>query len=73
MSRLQAAVAGRLGRRVHNFRVVVRDNGLVLQGQAPSYYAKQLAQHVVMETTHLPILINEIKVSRGRPPKAPEG
>jgi len=33
-----------------------------LRGQVHTYYAKQLAQHAVMETTGLPILANEIEV-----------
>jgi hypothetical protein len=41
---------------------VVRGCGLVLTGQASTYYAKQLAQHAVMEATALPILANEIDV-----------
>ena len=52
-----------LGRvRVRPFRVVVREEGLVLQGCAPTYYAKQLAQHAAMEVSGLPILANEIEV-----------
>jgi hypothetical protein len=39
----------------------VRDD-LVLQGQAHTYYAKQLAQHALLEATRLPIRANEIEV-----------
>jgi hypothetical protein len=35
----------------------------VLRGRARTYYAKQLAQHAVMQATALPILRNEIEVS----------
>lgn len=52
------------GRRVYDFRVLVVENGVVLHGDACSYYAKQLAQHTVMKATTLPIVANEIKVSR---------
>jgi hypothetical protein len=38
-------------------------NGLILQGHAHSYYAKQVAQHAVMQATNLPILRNDIVVS----------
>ena len=48
--------------RVRRLRVVVREQGLVLQGCVPTYYAKQLAQHAAMEVSGLPILANEIEV-----------
>jgi hypothetical protein len=60
---LQARVYWRLDRRVRDFRLEVGDKGLVLHGRAPTYYAKQLAQHAVMQTTRLPIMANEIEVS----------
>jgi hypothetical protein len=60
---LESHVQCRLGRRVHDFRLVMADEGLVLRGRAHTYYAKQLAQHAVLEATPLPILANEIEVS----------
>ena len=63
MEQLQARVQSRLIGRVQHIRLVVRECGLVLTGHARSYYAKQLAQHAVMEATTLPILANEIEVS----------
>lgn len=61
---LEALIRRRLlGRAwVRGFRVLVQEQGLVLQGCAPTYYAKQLAQHAAMEVTRLPILANEIEV-----------
>lgn len=53
----------RLTGRVRDLRLVVCEHGLVLRGYAHTYYAKQLAQHVAMETTKLPIRANEIEVS----------
>jgi hypothetical protein len=47
-----------LGGRVSDLRLLLRDNGVVLQG----YYAKQLAQEAVMKATKLPLLANEIEV-----------
>jgi hypothetical protein len=47
---------------VRGFRVLVQEQGLVLQGRASTYYAKQLAQHAAMEISGLPILANEIEV-----------
>ena len=59
---LETHLQTRLGSRVRQLRVVCRDDGVVLQGSAGTYHAKQLAQHLVMEITDLPILANEIEV-----------
>ena len=48
--------------RLRQFRVLVQEQGLVLQGIAPTYSAKQLAQHAAMEVSGLRILANEIEV-----------
>jgi hypothetical protein len=61
-TRLETHIQARLGSRVRYLRVVCRNNGVILQGSADTYYAKQLAQHSVMEITDLPILANEIEV-----------
>ncbi len=57
---IQRHLLGRI--RVRQLRVMVQEQGLVLQGCAPTYYAKQLAQHAAMEVSGLPILANEIEV-----------
>jgi hypothetical protein len=62
-TRLEMHLQARLGSRARNLRVVCRDNGVTLQGIVRTYYAKQLAQHSIMEITDLPILANEIEVS----------
>jgi hypothetical protein len=54
--------AGWAGGHVREFQLVVVDRGLILRGRAHTYYAKQLAQHAVMDATGLPILANEIEV-----------
>lgn len=60
---LEALIQRRLlGRTIRRFRVLVEARGLVLQGCAPTFYAKQLAQHAAMEVSGLPILANEIEV-----------
>jgi hypothetical protein len=59
---LRTQVRRRSGGWVRDFRLLLRGRGLVLQGHAPSYYAKQLAQHAIMEATPLSILANEIEV-----------
>jgi hypothetical protein len=64
LARIEEQIRYRLIGCVRRFQLVVRDGGLVLRGQAHTYYAKQLAQHAVMETIRLPIRANEIEVSR---------
>jgi hypothetical protein len=63
LARLEEHVRSRLGGRVQELKVVFMEDGLVLRGYARAYYAKQLAQHALMETTGLPIRANEIEVS----------
>jgi hypothetical protein len=63
IERLETRMQSLLSGRVRNLRLVVHDGGLILTGQARTYYAKQLAQHAVLEATALPIVANEIQVS----------
>ena len=67
-NRLETHLQTRLGSRVRHLRVICRAAGVILSGSTRTYYAKQLAQHLIMEITELPILANEIEVltSRGR-------
>lgn len=62
MESLEALMRRRLGSRVRELEVGVRDRGLVLKGWSTTYHAKQLAQHAAMELSGLPILANEIEV-----------
>lgn len=62
IDQLEACVRCQLSGRIRDFQVLSQDNGLVLKGHSRTYYAKQLAQHAVMEATELPILANEIEV-----------
>jgi hypothetical protein len=62
VEQLETRMQSQLSGRVQHFRLVVRGYGLILTGHARTYYAKQLAQHAVMEATALPILANEIQV-----------
>ena len=59
---LQAVLHRRLLGRVRGFCLIIKDQGVILRGQTHTYYAKQMAQHAVMEAAHLPILANEIEV-----------
>jgi hypothetical protein len=59
---LESRIQRRLGNRVRELRVVRVPGGLVLQGRASTYHAKQLAQHAAMELSTQPILANDIEV-----------
>lgn len=61
-ARLEELVQARLSGQVRDLRIQVRDHGLILQGRARTYHAKQLAQHLAMTAGDLPILANEIEV-----------
>jgi hypothetical protein len=60
---LEAQIGRRLNGRIRDFRLSLREGGMVLEGHAPSYHAKQLAQHAVMEASNLPIWANDIEVA----------
>jgi hypothetical protein len=47
---------------VHGLRVTVEEEGVVLEGRATSYYAKQLAQHAALVVSRLPLRANRIEV-----------
>jgi hypothetical protein len=61
---IEQLVLRRLNGRVRSLKLTVRDDGLVLRGHSRTYYAKQLAQHAVMELTKLRIRANEIEVAQ---------
>jgi hypothetical protein len=60
--RLENMLTHRLGSRVRGLRVILTQEGLILQGRAATFHAKQLAQHTAMEVASLPILSNDIEV-----------
>jgi hypothetical protein len=62
LEQIEAHVQSQLSGRIRDFRLAQRGEGLVLLGHVHSYYAKQLAQHKVMEATRAPIFANEIVV-----------
>ncbi len=47
---------------VQDLRVTNTGEGLILQGQVHTYYAKQRAQHAIMSLTALPIAANQIQI-----------
>jgi len=62
LAELEELVRLRLVGRVREFRLWIRDAGLVLRGRAKSRHAKQLAQQALMDMTRAPIRSNEIEV-----------
>jgi hypothetical protein len=63
LDELEDRVESCLGGRIRDFRILAEKGGLVLHGHTHTYHAKQLAQHVVMGKTNLPIIANDIEVS----------
>jgi hypothetical protein len=61
--RLERKLRDQLRGRVRNFCVRLQGHGLILQGSASTYHAKQLAQHVIMKATRVPIVANDIEVA----------
>jgi hypothetical protein len=62
MAELEELVRQRLSGRLRDFKLSIRDDGLVLQGSTGSHHAKQLAQHALLDVTRAPIRANEIHV-----------
>jgi hypothetical protein len=63
LARIEEHVRNRLTGLLREFQLVFCHNGLVLRGHVHTYYAKQPAQHAVIEASSLPILSNEMEVS----------
>lgn len=61
---LEALVRRWLAGRAHvrDLRVVVLEDGVILEGRAATFYAKQLAQHAVTKVLGLPLRANRIEV-----------
>jgi hypothetical protein len=60
--RLESLLQCRMGTRVRDLRVQMHADGLIIQGRAATYHAKQLAQQAAMELADCPILANDIEV-----------
>ena len=67
LDQVSRAVRRQLQGRLHDFEVWADRQGLILSGRVRSYYAKQLAQHVVMQQTDSLIVRNEIAVIADAP------
>ena len=62
-SELECSIRKRTGFSIRQLQVVVTDDGIILNGNASSYHAKQLVQEAVMEKTSFPIISNDIQVT----------
>ena len=62
---LERIVNDRLSGQVKGFKLILDTHGFVLLGTARSYYAKQMAQQLVMEVTEVRIMANQIEVLHG--------
>ncbi|GBD37123.1 hypothetical protein HRbin36_02253 [bacterium HR36] len=62
LENLQIRLEAVLGSYVREIRLLRRQDGLVLQGRARSFYAKQLAQTVLRRLCEAPVIANEIEV-----------
>lgn len=58
-ARLQSCLHGQ----VRNFRIELRQEGIVLHGLCRTYYAKQLAQEAVRHAMPCRIFLNDIEVA----------
>jgi hypothetical protein len=58
---LEREIQGSLGGHVRHFQMLRRGDGVILQGRTRTYYAKQLAQQLVMRHNQR-VLANEIEV-----------
>jgi len=57
-----AKIRIQLGARAKDLCLHERNNELVLQGTVPSYYVKQLAQHLALDLLGTIPFVNEIQV-----------
>lgn len=61
-ARIKRVVRRRTSGTIHNLRVEVRRDGVFLDGQCASFYAKQLAQQAAMPLSHDRQITNRIEV-----------
>ena len=66
VERIETTVRNRHGGWILDFHVDVAEQGLVLHGWTPTYYAKQVVQDTAMKVGGLPIIANCIEVSLKR-------
>jgi hypothetical protein len=62
LENLESRIEARLRGRVRELRLIFHESGIVLRGVTRTYHAMQIAQHVIMAETTVPIFANEIEV-----------
>ena len=62
LDQLENQLQVQLNGRIRNLHLSIDNGSLVLCGRVHTYYAKQLAQQFLMNTTDLPISANDIDV-----------
>jgi osmotically-inducible protein OsmY len=59
---IEGVVQRRTGFQIRDLQVEVYPDCIVISGRAPTYYAKQLAQHAAMDVAGHDLLHNRIEV-----------
>lgn len=62
LSLVESSISYRFSQRVHEFHIVARNDGLVLEGRTRTYFSKQVLQQAVISAIDLPIVANNIIV-----------
>jgi hypothetical protein len=63
LGQIEGQVKGRLRGMLQDFLLMAAEEGLILRGRSKTFYAKQMAQQIVMESTNVPIKANNIEVA----------
>lgn len=61
--RVAAHLQSRVGGQLRDLSIMIRENGLILQGRVGTYYSKQLAQELARQVSGLTIAADEIEVT----------
>ena len=64
LEKVQEELRQRLRGQARELRVVANNGHVLLEGIAATYYAKQLAQHIVLAVLGGTVLVNRIDVQR---------
>lgn len=70
LRQVEIALRDHLRGQATRLRLVRASGGVIIEGEAPTFYAKQLAQHFVHHHGKLPVVANQIHVTwtRGSAP-----
>lgn len=61
-ARIDLAIRRQAAGKIHDLKIEVTEECVVLSGACRTYYSKQLAQHAAMSVSGCPTLVNEIVV-----------